>query len=334
MKKCEKCGAENTDTLAFCTNCGAPLLSNPAPTAAPEPESTAVPEAPIPDATTTEEAPASAPETPAVSAPEPMPAPTAETTTPVNPEPSTIPTPTPVKVPDMPAKKNNKMLTIILIAAVAIIGIIVAVVMIVSNNNSDSSTTNTPAASVANNTETEEVSTVITSSTVDGTNVTLGDYQIVIPKAYDYKISDGTLYLGDISQTWMATITYVADTTYSNIESSLEAIAEEVTNGGATVLESGTDTADGVEYYYIDSDSGEFVTSLGLFKAPNDATFMVYVTNGTTVADHGLLGAIAPIVENAKEVTADSESGIVKIGNGLITNIKTEILDAVESTEE
>ena len=332
MKKCEKCGAENTDTLAFCTNCGAPLISSPAPAPAPTPEPVA-PTAPIPE-TPTQEATAEAPkptETPTVPAPEPMPAPTAETTTPVNPAPSTIPTPTPVSpTKNVPLKKDNKLLMIILIVAVAVIGIIVAVIMIMSSGGSSNPT---PTVTETNNsTETEVAASVVTSSTADGTNITLGDYQLIIPKAYDYKIAADGIYLGDASQAWIVGISYSADTQYTKVTENLEKLVEQMNDTeGITVLASSMETIGDTDYSYIDYNSSEIAMTMGFFKAPNDAVFVVEATNGTATIDHGLLGAVAPILATATETKEDDT---VKIGNGLITEIDKSILDLLVSEEE
>ena len=343
MKKCEKCGADNTDTLTFCTNCGAPLLSSPtpapvapAPTPAPgAPVATPeTPEAPVSDplGTITD---ASAPTPAPTSAPAPT-APTPEpevlTTTPVNPEPTSIPTPTPVKPAEKPApaKKDNKLVLIILIALVAIIGIVVAVILIMSGNsgNTTNTTTNSSSSSSASTIVEEEASSVVTSSTSTGTNVIVGDYQITVPKVYDFSVKDSSLYLGDSSGGWMIAIDYRSDITYSDIASSLKALSEALeTTSGTTVVTSGTETINKESVPYIDYNNGKAVISMAFFKAPNGSTFIVEATNGSTVADHGLITAIAPVFTTAKDASATST---VKIGSGTITDMGLSVFDDVD----
>ncbi|MDO4967701.1 MAG: hypothetical protein Q4E70_02975 [Candidatus Saccharibacteria bacterium] len=335
MKKCGKCGADNTDTLAFCTNCGAPLLSSPTPAPTPTPPV----EAPAPQAAPTEtpEVPAPqaapvAPEPVIENAPEPLPAPEVTPSAPATPNPNTIPTPTPVNnsTPATKPKKDNKLILIILIAAVAIVGIIVAVIMIMSSSSSSQPTVTTTASSSNTASEAEESTSVVTSSTSAGTNVVLGDYTLTVPKNFDYEVKDGQLYLGDSSETWMAALSYASNISYAQVSPNLEALATEVGNLGATVLKSGADTAARQQYSYIDYTENQVTISMGFFKAPNDSTFIVEVTNGSAVADHGLFTGIAPILASAKEATTSTDSdSSVKIGNGLIKDMHLDITSSI-----
>ena len=341
MKKCEKCGADNTDTLAFCTNCGAPLLSSPTPAPAPAPVQapTPAPMAPaaeVPAAPVMPETPVApaTPEAPVVPAPEPMPAPSAEAMAPATPAPSTIPTPTPVKPTAgvKPAGKNNKMLMIILIAAIAIIGVVIAVILVMSNSSSNTpaaTTTNTPAANTA---EVEESSAAIINSTTEGTNAIIGDYALVIPKVLNYNIKDDQIYLGDVSESWMAAISYAESVTYANVSKNLDAFATALEGDTLKVANKGADAISGQQYSYIDYTENEIMYSMGFFKAANDATFVAIVTNGTAVADHGLFGITTPIILSAKDAaTVEKNAETVKTGNGLI---KTMHLDDTSALKE
>jgi hypothetical protein len=303
MKKCEKCGTDNTDTLSFCTTCGAPLPMNPTP---------AAPAAPV--------------ETP-VAPEEPAPVQPVEPIAPVAPVAPVAPAPV-----EAPAKKADmKSIALILVAAVGLIVGIVGIVLAITSGGDkkpettdNNQTSQTPA--------TPEVTTA-TTGTNDGTIVTLGSYTLTIPKSYQYELDNDYLVVTDAGQTWAAGIYYDGELTYSRLASGLGSLVSYLQENGATVAGSGQAEANGTAYYYIDfiDPTDSMAKTYAFFKA-GIYTFEVLATNGTTVYDHNIINFVAPIISSAKEKTASRDLGI-DIGGKAVKNFDKELNLNIQEAE-
>lgn len=260
-----------------------------------------------------------------VAAPTPAPTPTT----------AFAPTPAPVAPAASAKKMDGKTIGLIAAAAVGlIVGIVGIVVAIAANNKKPE----TPAPSQNTNVSGgDEVTVATVSGNNTGTTVKVGPYTMTVPKEYPFETTDdGVIITDPTNSVWAASIMYDDSATYSQVSSNLKKLGEYYTGQGAKNVKTGTAKTGALNYLYVDMitpDDG-FAKTLAIFKA-DTALFDVVVTDGTTVANHGIIDIVAPIIANAKSgKTANRDLGFSVTTKGVETLKIDEAFENMDQTEE
>ncbi|MBP5511853.1 zinc ribbon domain-containing protein, partial [Candidatus Saccharibacteria bacterium] len=237
-----------------------------------------------------------------------------------------------------PAKKPVDVKSIALIAA-AVIGLAVGVVGIVlaitSGNKKAETPTPAPAVNITAEEPEDDVTTANISGNQTGTAVKVGPFTLTIPKDFPFEADgDRVIFTDPTNSIWAANIIYDDSATYAQVSKGLKSLASYFESEGAKVLKTGTDTAGGLNYLYIDmTDVDGFSKTFAIFKANDESIFDVIVTDGT--ANHALLDAVAPIIANAKEgKTSNREIGFGITTKGVDAVKLDGIFDNLENSEE